>query len=209
MMKMRLLGPIFLTLSLAVGLGAQDRTSALKENRLVKEELALARNPSLYFVLDIAKRTIVLKAKGIVLKEWKILKIRIWGSPPPLAAMAVLKKSSLSVPRRVKIKPGEAEEETASFELDALELKDMPASYSLILETQTVVYVNAKANKLGSRIGRIGHLLNWYVGLPLKNLWLQIKKKPMTMIDVTFSDENEARSLYWALADKIKGLIAR
>ena len=209
MVKMRLFCPIFLVLGLASGVWPQDLASALKENRFIKEELALAKRSPLYFVLDIAEKTIDIKAKGIVLKEWKISKLRLWGSPPPLAAMAVLKKSSFSVPQRIKIQPGEAEGETASFELDALELKDMPSSFSLILERQTVVYVGPAASGLGSRIGRFGHFLNWYIGLPLKNLWLQIRSKPMTMIDVTFSSADEARSLYWALADKTKGLIAR
>lgn len=209
---MRAMRRIFLILLVSVPAAlavAQDKISELKENRLVKEELALAKNSSLYFVLDINKKTIVIKAKGITLKEWNIGKLRFWGSAPPLSALTVIRKSSLIVPQRVKIKPGEAEQDSSSFELEALELKDMPASYSLILEGRTVVYIRPRAKNIGSRIGSFGHFLNWYIGLPLKNLWLYIKKKPLTMIDVIFADEKGAKSLYWALPDKIKGLIVR
>ena len=208
-MTMRRVLPVFLAAALAVSAAAQDKISVLKDSRLVKEELALAKNAALYFVLDIKGKTIVLKAKGVVLKEWKIGKIRLWGGPPPLAALTVLKKSSLVVPQRIKIMPGEAEQESSTFELDALELKDMPATYTLILESRTVVYIRPRAKNIGGRIGNFGHILNWYVGLPLKNLWLYLKKKPLTMIDIAFVNESEAQSLYWAMADKIKGLIAR
>ncbi len=193
-------------LGLVQGLGAQDKTPFV-ENRLAREELQLARTPSLYFIIALETGTVSLKSRGLVLREWKIEECHAWGgalSPEPLK---LLKKSTLFPPKRTKIKPAADEEEAAVFEPDALELKDMPSRYSLYLTGGMRVYIRPKAEGFLPRLGNIGHFLAWYVGAPMTNLYHEARKKPFAALEIVLSRKEDAQALYWAFPDGLKGLI--
>jgi hypothetical protein len=185
---------------------AEEKPSPLRLNQLLKEELSLAKTPALYFIFDLEGKTIVLKSRGMVLQEWKIESVRSWGDQPLLKTMTLVKKSTLFPPKRQKIKPGAAEEGD-TFELDALELKDMPSTYVLYMSEGTYLYIRSKPEKFISRVGDIGHLFNWYVWVPLRNLGFELQKKPFTAVDVKLGNKEEAQALYWSLADGIKGIV--
>ena len=184
----------------------EENPEAWRRNQSLKQELELARSPALYCIFDLAGRKIQLKSRGMVLEDWKIERIYRWGDALPLGAVVLEKKSTLFPPKRSKIKPG-ADEERDTFELDALELKDMPSSFVLYLNEGIRVYVRPKPVKFVSRIGGIGRFLAWNLWVPLKNLGNELRRKPFAAIDVALPGKEDAQTLYWALADGTKGLI--
>ncbi len=176
------------------------------KSQLLKEELALARTSSSYFTIDLQTRVVQLKARGLTLREWKIDGLRWWGDSVPLQAITLEKKSALFAPKRKKIKPG-ANQEGGTFELDVLELKDMPSSFSLYMERGLYVYIRPRPDNFLSRAWEIGRFLRWYTWVPLKNLWFEVRKKPLTALDIRVANKEEAKALYWALGEGFRGLI--
>lgn len=175
------------------------------ENRLAKEELALAKTPSLYFIVQLKSKKIVLKSRGMKLAEWNIASLHAWGGAPPLSALVLDKKSTL--PKRTKIQPASSEEEAAAFELDALELKDMPSKFTLFLSGGIRVHIRPAAKGFWPRLGSLGHFLGWNVGIPLKNLAFKIRKKPFAALSLKVEKKEDGQALFWAFHDGIKGLV--
>ena len=193
-------------LSFSLPVFGENSLSPGLKNLLLKEELALARASSSYFIIDLQTRVVQLKASGLTLREWKIDGLKVWGDSVPLRAITLEKKSALFAPERKKIKPG-ADQEGGTFELDVLELKDMPSSFSLYMERGLYIYIRPRANNFLSRAWEIGRFLRWYAWVPLKNLWFEVRKKPLTALDIRVSNKGEAKALYWALGEGFKGLV--
>ena len=198
--------PVFCVLCLSFPAWGGDQTGSL-QNRLAKEELLLAKTPSLYFIVYLKSKVIVLKSRGMILQEWKAQSIRAWGDAPPLGALTLEKKSTLFPPKRTKIKPAADEEEAATFELDALELKDMPSRFTLFLSGGIRLHVRPKARGLFPRLGNIGHLLGWNLWVPLKNLSFRLRKKHFAAFDISLEKKEDGQAVYWALPEGIKGLV--
>ncbi|MEW5900576.1 MAG: hypothetical protein AB1715_03840, partial [Acidobacteriota bacterium] len=93
------------------------------------------------------------------------------------------------------------------FELDALELKDMPATFVLYLEQGVSVYIRPKPQGFISHLGSIGPFLSWNLWAPLKNLWFELRKKPFSAINLKLAGKENVKAIYWALPDRIKGLL--
>jgi hypothetical protein len=196
---------LLISIILAAGSG-QEKASPPELNALLKEELSLAKTPELYFILDLEARSMVLKSTGLVLEEWKIESTRTWGERPWLKRLTLLKKSALFAPKRKKIKPGEAEQGEA-YELEALELKDMPSTYALYLSDGFYVYIRSEPKRFLSSVANIGHFFNWYLWVPLRNLGFELRKKSFTAIDIKLASKEDAQALYWSLADGTRGIV--
>jgi hypothetical protein len=171
-----------------------------KESRSFQAELSLANSSGLYLILDTRGRKIDLKAKGIVLRTWTIEKIRLWGDPVQSNPAALVKKSALFPPKREDIKPGEPEEE-ATFELEALELSDMPSSYTLRLEQNISIYVGPQSKKWTSFLRNIGRALRWFFYAPLKTVWAKVGKKSFSAFELILKNKEESKAFYWALGE--------
>lgn len=208
MMRTKLILSFFILFLFIPAAFVEERPLPQKQNQLLKEELALAKTLALYFIIDVERKNISLKSRGVLLEEWKIENCRFWGDYPLLKTLTLIKKSTLFPPKRSKIKPGAAEEGN-SFELEALELRDMPSTYVLYLSEGVCIYIRSKATKFISRVGNVRHLFNWYLWVPLRNLRHELRKKPFTAIDIKLGDKEKAQALYWALADGTKGLVFR
>jgi hypothetical protein len=195
---------LFLVFAPSIG---QEKDSPARLNLLLKEEYSLAKTPALYFIFDLDGKSIVLKSKGMVIQEWKIESVHSWGEQRLLKTLTLLKKSTLFPPQRKKIKPGEAEQGN-TFELEALELKDMPSTYALYLSEGIYIYVRSNPKKFISGVRSIGHFFNWYLWVPLRNLGYKLRKKPFTAIDIKLAGKEESQALYWALADGTKGFVS-
>jgi len=187
---------IFLFL-LSVSL-SRCETEPTPGRQFLETELSLASSSTLYFIVDIGEKKIDLKAKGIFLRTWKIEKIRLWGDPVLSNPVSLVKKSALFPPKREEIKPSETVEE-ASFELEALELKDVPSSHTLSLEGNISINIRPKSKGWTSFLGKIGHSLRWHLFPPLKTLWTKMKKKSFTAFDITLENKEESKSFYWAV----------
>jgi hypothetical protein len=184
----------------------QEIPGAVAENRAIEEELTLAMTPDFYFMMNLGARTIDLKARGFLLKRWVPTRIRFWGTPVPFKAQSLTRKTALTVPQRRVIKPGEPETvsiKPGEFELEALEVKDMPPVYTLELANGTKISVVTRARGLSG----VWRDVKWYIGLPLKTLKLRGQKRTMTIIEISFEDPKEGQAMYWALTEGLKGLV--
>ncbi len=211
---------------------AQKPPSSALQDRFLREDLALAKTSSLYLIVFLKSRAMSLRAGGLTLRDMKIEGLRSWGSAQPLEPQVIAKKSTLFPPKRTEIIPqteeqaeqaqAEAEKavETAkkagkkkeeqkaqTFELEALELKDMPSTFVLFLSDGTRVYFRPKAQKFLPGLASFGHTLSWYLWVPLKDLWFRLKKKPFPAIDLKLEAADDCRSVYWSLAEGAKILI--
>jgi len=183
-----------------------DAPAPESESRIAEQEYALAKSPEFYFTMNLGTKTIELRARGFALRKWAATRIRFWGPPIAFKPVTLAKKTALTPPQRRVIKPGEPETvstKPGEFELQALEVKDMPASYTLELEDGTTVSVVPKVKGLKG----LWRDLKWYVGLPLKTLKLRKQKRTMTLIELGFDDIKESQAMYWALTEGLKGLV--
>lgn len=196
---------IFLLLAYLPGLAGEQ--TAYLENKLAKEELLLAKTPALYFIVYVKSKNIALKSRGITLQEWPIQSIHAWGDSVPMSTVTLEKKSTLFPPKRAKITPAANEEEAGTFELDALELKDMPSRFTLFLSGGMRVSFRSKARGFFPRLGNIGHFLAWNLWTPLKSLSSKLRKKPFGAIDICLEKKEDSKAVYWAFPDGIKGLV--
>jgi len=171
----------------------------IRENRLLEEELALARKPDIYFVFNLKEKMAYIKARGIPLRELQMTGFHCWGSPVAGAVYRLKKKSTLFKPDRETIKPGESKGKD-NFKIEALELADMPSRYTLVLDGGVQILIRPSTEGIVSGAGNIFHALLRFFSRPLSMLWHASRGKPYTAIDVAL-DKNDARAVYWSLSE--------
>jgi len=202
-----------LVLGAAAGFGqTSGRVEARESLRSLDAEYQLARQSSSYFVLDVLEKRMELRIKGMPLKTWAIDKVKFWGRPDFNATVELARKSALRPPRRNVITPGEPEsqvEESGKFELEALELEDMPQTFSLYFDTG--LHIAVRSGTRGFKgLGRgVGEAVGWYVWLPIRNLFRTMARRPVSELEFTFADGRDAQAVYWIFYDGIKGIIRR
>lgn len=176
-----------------------------KEIAFLEAELSLASKPSIYMLLDLNNNKIQLKAKGMVLRELPITRSRFWGDPLPIKPLALIKKSSFVKPERVVIKPGETSDPD-SFQIQALELEDMPFHYSLNLADN--ITLNIKPQTEGF-FPMVGNGISWLASSltrPFPTLFNKVLGNSLTEIDLRLAAEN-AQALYWAFTEGMETII--
>lgn len=183
---------------------AIDIDTLTKENRLLKSELQLARKSDIYFIFNLIEKKVQFKAKGLVLKEFPIEEIKPWGSSVKPEPHKLIKKSALLKPKRSKIKP--MKDDGDSFELNALELEDMPSRYCLTFEDDLRLYVRPKPKGVFSKIFYGTTMLKPYISRPVLSLWNKLRGKTFTEIDI-FLNKKDARSLYWSFTEGLSCII--
>jgi hypothetical protein len=197
-----------------------DMTALAKRREALASEYSLAKESSFYFVLDVLNRRLELRVRGMALRSWPLQAMRFWGRPEVAGMGELVKKTTLKAPERIVIKPGETEEpepppeakpaaaaSPAEFELEALELKDMPKRFSLDFDNG--LHVRVKSAGAGSRglIVALGDAWRWYVELPLRNLFGSRDGKALSVLELTFDNDKDAQAIYWHFFEGIKGLI--
>jgi hypothetical protein len=213
-----------------VGLGlaaGADKAALAKKQAALTAEYGLAKDAKFYFVFDVLGRKIELRVRGMALETWPIESMRFWGQPDFSGTVEMVKKTTLKAPERIVIKPGETEapivkpvpapaakpaaagaaSTSADYDLEALELRDMPGRFSLDLDNGLHIMVMAKTGSSLGFAGRMKEALRWYVSLPLKNLFGPGPDKALSELELVIADEKAAQSIYWHLFDGIKGII--
>jgi hypothetical protein len=189
----------------AIGQGL-DKDRFIRTQQQLTAESDLAKEPHFYFVLDIRERKLELRVKGMVLRSWKLRSMRFWGTPAFSKTVQLVRKSTLKPPQRNVIKPGEATplpKDPGKFELEALELKDMPKSFTL--EFDNGLHVSIKAAVTG--LAAVRDEINWYGVLPVKSYFQANKGKPTSQLELSFEKESDAQGIYWIFFEGIKGLV--
>jgi hypothetical protein len=203
----------FLSFIFALEIRASDKTKVFLDNQVLNQELNLAKAPSFYFVLSLAEKKLALKSRGIILREWQLKKVRYWGKPIPSKSLAMIKKTAPFIPQRRSIKPSAAKvqdktkEKQDKFELEVLELADMPYVYSFYLEGNISISIRPRAAGFLSFLGGFAHSFKWYFFNPIKTLWLTLRKQSYATIDLSLESKKEAQALYWSLLEGLKGII--
>jgi hypothetical protein len=199
---------------LAAGLGAQDTAPSARRVKALEAEVALARNPVSYMVVDLGAKTIRLKSRGFVLKSWDIRRSRTWGKPVPVKDIKVAERVALSKVQRKNITPGKEESQPSSKtaaksagEPEVLELKDMPVHYAVLFGADIRLTVRPHTSRFWPTVVNIGKEISWFAYLPLKTLWLSMKHRTFTEIEIVMPTEIEAKSLYWAFLEGMGTII--
>ncbi|RJQ45946.1 MAG: hypothetical protein C4538_07460 [Nitrospiraceae bacterium] len=194
-----------------------NKTVAQGETSLLASELTLAKKPIIYFIFNLQEKTVLLKSRGLILREMKIDDMEFWGDPVDAKPRVVVKKSTLFEPKRINIDPDKNKEEETdtsntpnptpgAFNIDALELQDMPTSYRVEFRDGISLSVRSKKEGFVPGVVRAANYLGWYVSRPILTIWNSIKGRPFTSIYVTMSVE-DARSIYWSLVEKSENII--
>lgn len=185
--------------------------NAFRTEKMLSIEYALARKQKFYFVLDLRQQTLELKVKGMIMRSWSVQSVRFWGKPAfsgKNETLELVRKSSLKVPERNVIKPGQAQKPAADptkFELKALELKDMPERFDLIF--QTGLQIAIKVSGRGNIFRKITNGFYWHLILPVKNFFGTRSGKPLSILEITFKDKDDAKSIYWSFFEGIEGFV--
>ncbi|MGZ5486923.1 MAG: hypothetical protein ACXWF4_00210 [Candidatus Aminicenantales bacterium] len=205
-----------------IGLGwaaGVDKAALAKKQDSLTAEYGLAKEAKFYFVFDVLGRKIELRVRGMVLKTWPIAAMRFWGQPDFSGSVEMVKKTTLKSPERIVIKPGETEapivkpaaagaaSASADYDLETLELRDMPKRFGLDLDNGLHVTVTAKTGTSMGFGARMKEAWRWYVRMPLMNLFGPRKDKGLSELELIIADEKDAQSIYWHLFDGIKGII--
>lgn len=207
---------------------AVDRAALAKSQAALTTEYGLAKDPNFYFVLDVLGRKLELRVRGMVLKSWPLQGMRFWGDPDFAGTAELVRKTTLKAPERIVIKPGDTAEpepapasapakppakgaaapaNPAEFDLEALELKDMPKRFSLDFDSGLRITVKAGAGGSRGLGGSLKDAWHWYLDLPLRNLFGSREGKKISELELTFEKDQEAQAIYWHFFDGIKGIV--
>ena len=188
-----------------------DINKIRRETRLLELEAKAAAKPATYVVLDLAKKKIYLKIRGVILKEFDIVDSDTIGIGQLDESYSLVNVKAIFAPKRKEIKPPDQkkEEKTSSTtqEADSYSIEDMPSNYTLILNKGLSISVSQhfKGNFLLSPLNyinkKMGRLWN-----SSKLLWSYLKKTPFIKILAVMS-KDDARAFYWALPEKAEFII--
>jgi hypothetical protein len=178
----------------------------------VASEYALAKEARSYFVLDLGTKKMELKAKGMVMKSWTLRGIKFWGVPDLPKVVEISGKSALKSPKRFEIKPvsvdqGAEESDPGEYEVDALEVTDMPGGFALISADGVRMSVRTKPRSFGSIPGSLISLVSWHAIVPIRHLIRTLRGKKEFEVEVTVAGKRDAQEVYWTFFEGIQGII--
>lgn len=201
--------------ALSAGNNLRDIEHLRKENTFLETELRIAGKPLTYLTLDINNKKIFLKAKGIILREFNIVDIKILGKRYIGQSYIFTKRKALFSPKRTEITPQQPKNETAdnsssmSAQADTFDIEDMPTNYILYFNNDLSIsvtpqfYKNIFLSALNYIKKKLIHLWN-----SLQLIWNYLKKTPFTRIE-TAMDTDDARALYWSLPENADLIIIK
>ncbi|OGW45711.1 MAG: hypothetical protein A2Y66_01305 [Nitrospirae bacterium RBG_13_41_22] len=195
---------LVITVLITVNASANEKARLIKETRLLKTELSLAQKPLIYFVFNLKENKVQIRAKGFILKEFLIHNVRYWGSSLPGNVLVLKKKSTFLKPRRDKINPGENKEDDI-FEIEALELEDMPVRYTLKMDRGVYLSVMPTKGFFTTPVNVLSSFKKFLVR-PFFKVLYSVRKKPFTAIDIVLNKE-DAKALYWSLSEGTQTII--
>ncbi|HYL79949.1 MAG TPA: hypothetical protein VEU07_04000 [Candidatus Acidoferrum sp.] len=196
--------------------GGQEVAGWARDARALEAELRLASTEKIYLILDARDATLRVKAAGLTLKTLPITRWTSWGSPVALTPRTLVRRSALIEPRRPRIAPEAADpppddagvvvSPRAGTDLDALELKDMPARFRLALDQGVHIAVRSEPEGFFSRWWERAYYAGWYLTRPLPTVWSSLRGRPYTALYLRIAAQ-DARALYWVCRDGTEFLV--
>jgi hypothetical protein len=213
----KLCGAVLGGIVLAGFAAGQEAAVSARKTALIEQEYEIAKTSKSYFVFDFEAKTVALKAKGFALKEWPIFKVRRWGRLTGLTPYPLERKSAIHEPKRKDITPNKTEPDKkvevkpdpkkTGGDLDILELDKMPADYTLWLPDQIRIIVRPHRKGLGALLNGVGRIFSKGIARPIKTIFRAIKKKPFTDIEIVFTDNKDAKGVYWSFFEGQKCIL--
>lgn len=180
--------------------------SVKNQNQLLEAELRIAESPQIYFLFDLQDQKVYVKARGQVLRELEMKGVRMWGKASVVSAAPLIEKSALFPPKRILIEPksGAGDEEVR---VEAVELRDMPATYTLVTRDQTWVHVRPAPASVVEWLWSALYPVRWYLSRPVLSLWHALwKKESFTSIEIVL-EKDDARALYWSFREGMNAIV--
>lgn len=200
---------LFLALFTAANAVCGQKADLLRENRRMEAELKLAKHPKIYVVFDLRGKKVSLRARGMEMTGFPIGTVSVWGNQLDDQPLSLVAKGTFIRPGRKKIKPGQAKEQAPedTFELDALEMNDMPSRYTVYLERGVCVCVRPATKGFLLTLINAGDSFTRALARSFYSAWAFFRKKPFTEADITLNDK-DARALYWAMSEGTPCILA-
>lgn len=206
---------VFFVLFISTEARSETLKTSEQERLFLQSELTLAQKKDIYFVLHLKDNKIYFKARGIVLRNLEIKKLRFWGRPEKVKLYTLAGKAASAEPRReavvienaeraenaptpVPAQPAASPATPGTVDVKALEMEDMPSSFRLILDDGLVISVKSDKEGTLSGLYSIAHSLNWYISQPLLTVWYAIKSRPYGALNLVLN-EKDAKALYWSI----------
>jgi len=189
----------------------QEEPASLRKTSRLEQEYAIAKTSASYFIFDFEARTVALKARGFVLKEWPIAKVRTWGRIPGGKAFPLEKKSAIHQPQRKDITPrkdgAESEPAKTAAAIDVLEIDKMPSHFTLELPDEIRIKVRPDKKGWKGFWSGIGRIFSRGIGRSAKTVFRAVRKKPFTEIEIFFAEKKDAQGVYWSFFEGQKCLL--
>ncbi len=183
-----------------------ETKSIIRENIFLKSEYSLALGSKNYVVFDLREKRVLIKAKGIILREFKINSFKLWGYPILPEPLTLIKKGSIIKPKRKKIIPLKIDEK-GTGEFEYIELEKMPSRYKLKLDGSIWVYIIPESDNLLTKTLNLYSIMKSLLFTkPIGSLWYNIFGKKFTQIDI-YMDKNEAKSIFWSFLEGYRCII--
>lgn len=182
---------------------AADDTPALwRENRRLAAETVLAATPKPYFELDLERRRILLKSRGMVLFEVPVQEQGLWGRRLAVGPTSVVRRDALARPA---VAIGD-EKNPESLDDQLLELADMPTTYHLGLAGEVDVEVLPLATGRWPLVRQRLAVWRWRLMRPLVTLRQRRERHETTALFLILKPE-DAQRIYWTLFEGLEGIL--
>jgi hypothetical protein len=186
---------------------ASEEHGLVGKNSLWRSEYQLAKTRQIYLLLNLPERKILIKVRGVVLKELPMDSCSQWGAPLQPRPFILLSKSAIMKPKRAEVKPPQKDDEKNPSIVNALQVGDMPARYRLNFDGGIRMYVRPKSEgALSTVLNLFSYLKSNLVTRPIGFLWNELHGENFTEISV-YLNEKDARSLYWAFQEGFSCII--
>jgi hypothetical protein len=181
---------------------AADALSLWRENRRLKAEAVLTATPKPYFELDLERRRVLLKSRGLVLLEVPIQELGLWGRRLAVGPTSVVRRDALVRPAVI---PGnEPTKETLDQQL--LELADMPTTYRLGLAGELDVEILPLASGRWQVLRQRLEVWRWRLTRPLVTLRQRRERHEVATLFLILKPE-DCQRLYWTLFEGLDGIL--
>lgn len=197
-----LLASVLLGIAASPARPAEDALALWRENRRLEAEAVLAATPKPYFELDLEKRRVLLKTRGMVLLEIPIREQGIWGRRLAVGPTAVVRRDALARPA---VRTGD-DKTPESLDDQLLELADMPTAYRLGLAGGVDVEVLPLETGRWPRVRRRLGVWRWRLTRPLVTVRQRRERRETTSIFLILKPEDTQR-LYWTLFEGLDGIL--
>ncbi|MHB8054195.1 MAG: hypothetical protein ACYDH3_02975 [Candidatus Aminicenantales bacterium] len=222
--KIWLIGIVGMLALTAGRTAGQGPSVSARRTAFMEQEYGIAKTAKSYFIFDFEDKMVLLKAKGIVLKQWPIAKFSRWGRMTGPLLYTLERKTALNPPVRTDVTPvksdqaadaritvqapaPEPKKTSSSDDLDILELVKMPVKYTLVLPDEIKIIVHPQKKGLARFWEGFGRIFSRGIARPYQTIVRAIKKNPFTDIEIVFPEENDAKGVYWSFFEGQKCLI--